>query len=99
MKQKSFCWQVVPDSLHKEQSRERRQEHSHFKTRCLLRNNKRNTPLVFGWLVHESVGEARQELNEGAVLTVLERVKLIYMCLPSITNLGEQRTPHNWVYV
>lgn len=31
---------------------------------------------------------AGQKLNEGATLTVFERVKLVCMCLPSIRNLA-----------
>lgn len=49
----------------------------------------------------------RQELNEGAILAILERVKLVYMCLPLITNLAEgphslayqQKTPQSGLYL
>lgn len=54
---------------------------------------------MFVWLVHENVEGARQDLNEGVIVTILERVKLIYMCLPLITNLGEQQSPHSWVCI
>lgn len=54
---------------------------------------------MFAWLVHENVEEAGQEINEGAILSILERVELIYTCLPLITNLGEQQSPHNWMCI
>lgn len=54
---------------------------------------------MFAWLVWKNIEEARQELNDSVILTILERVKLIHMCLPLITNLGEQQRPHNKVCI
>lgn len=51
---------------------------------------------MFAWLVHMRVEGAGQELIEGAKLTRLERIKLVFMCLPLITNLAGR--PHSLAY-
>lgn len=54
-----------------------------------------------------SVEGGVQELNEGAILTVLEGVKLVCTCLPLITDLAgrlhslayQQKTPQSGLYL
>lgn len=54
-----------------------------------------------------SVEGGVQKLNEGAILTVLEGVKLVCTCLPLITDLSgrlhclayQQKNPHNQVFI